>query len=342
MKQPSQEELLGYVLGALDATEQNQIQQLIDSDPALEESLIEIKNSLLPLEAIDTHIGPPVGLARRTCEMVSVSSKTSNPNMMTANADIGMSNNPPVQLTSSGLFAGTGSWSLMDFAVTCGVILVFAAILFPALAVSRYNSRIAACQSNLNSLGAAFLSFSEMNEGYFPAIPSDGNLGVAGSYAPQLKQVGLITDDSMFTCAGRGSNRETPVNIPTVDMVKSSKCQIQLRHYQKTMGGDFGSSLGHNENGTYRAACRMGRSNFVILADMPSCKNPQRVSENHDGRGQNVLFEDGHSDFVFGGAIGEDALFENNMGLVAPGADQFDSVIASSYIRPLVLTNSKR
>ena len=75
MKNPSQEDLVGYVLGALDATEQRQVQAMIDNDPALEEQLLEIKNSLLPLEAIDSPTGPPVGLARRTCEAVAVSAK---------------------------------------------------------------------------------------------------------------------------------------------------------------------------------------------------------------------------------------------------------------------------
>ena len=70
MKQPSQEELLGYVLGALDAQEQRNVQQLIDQNPELEEQLLEIKNSLLPLDCLDTS-GPRPGLARRTCEMVA-------------------------------------------------------------------------------------------------------------------------------------------------------------------------------------------------------------------------------------------------------------------------------
>lgn len=71
MNQPSQEDLLGYVLGALDAQEHEQVQRSIDNDPDLEDQLLEIKNSLLPLEWIDHQEGPPVGLARRTCEWVA-------------------------------------------------------------------------------------------------------------------------------------------------------------------------------------------------------------------------------------------------------------------------------
>ena len=358
MKNPSQEDLVGYVLGALDATEQRQVQAMIDNDPALEEQLLEIKNSLLPLEAIDSPTGPPVGLARRTCEAVAVSAKqaaakptnsTRLSALTTENAELSSTPNdqssdfslPATKINSpsGGLFAGRGSWSLSDCLITCGVILVAAAILFPALAASRHNGRLAACQNNLRSLGAAFINVSEINEGNFLSIPIKGNMAVAGSYAPQLKEMGLITDDSTFACAGQSGARTAPINIPTVEMITNAKSSEQLRHYHRTMAGDYGYSLGHSENGVYQSASRMGRAHYALLADAPSCQNAQRVSNNHGGKGQNTLFEDGHVEYVSGGTIGEDALFENNMGLVAPGADRFDSVVAPSWVTPIVLTN---
>jgi len=67
---PSQQDLLGYVLGALDAQEQRELQKQIDNDPALEESLLDIKAALVPLDSIDNK-GYRPGLARRTCEAVA-------------------------------------------------------------------------------------------------------------------------------------------------------------------------------------------------------------------------------------------------------------------------------
>ena len=341
MKNPSQDDLLGYVLDALDASEQRLLQELVDSDPSLEEELLKIKNALLPLEAIDVPSGPPAGLARRTCEAVAVSAKQQSASSSESESEISDQPSATQKLSpaSGGMFAGHGSWSLMDCLITCGVILVGAAILFPALAATRHHGRIAACQNNLQNLGAAFLDWSEINEGNFPSIPTSGNLSVAGSYAPQLKDMGLISDDSIFACAGRTGDRTAPMSIPSIEMIESAKSSEQLQHYRKTMGGDFGYSLGHNENGVYRTASRMGRSHYALLADIPSCKNAQRISNNHGGKGQNTLFEDGHVKFIAGGAIGEDALFENNMGLVAPGADRFDSVIAPGWVTPVMLTN---
>lgn len=70
VKTPSQEDLLGYVLGALDAQEQRDLQELIDQQPEIEEQLLEIKAALRPLDSLDTS-GPRPGLARRTCEAVA-------------------------------------------------------------------------------------------------------------------------------------------------------------------------------------------------------------------------------------------------------------------------------
>lgn len=323
--------MLGFVLGALDATEQKQIQEQIDNDPALEETLVEIKNSLLPLEAIDSPAGPPPGLARRTCEAVANTKQPAEPAVSSTSI-------APTDMS----FAARGGWSMTDFFVTCGVLMVFAAILFPSLAMLRYNSRLTACQNNLSNLGMAFLSFSEMHEGHFPSIPKDGTLSVAGCYAPILKDVSLITDDNTFSCPGLGSEREMPTRIPSIEAITSCECDQQNRLYQQTMGGDFAYSLGHEEDGQYRSAARLGRAHYVLLADQPSCRNPNKVSNNHSGNGQNLLFEDGHVQFYTIGFVGEDAIYENNLGLVAPGADRYDSVVAPSWLTPVVSTRCSR
>jgi hypothetical protein len=65
-----EKDLLGYVVGALDAPEQRDLQAAIDADPNLEEELLAIKNSLAPLEYLDANGSRP-GLARRTCELVA-------------------------------------------------------------------------------------------------------------------------------------------------------------------------------------------------------------------------------------------------------------------------------
>lgn len=70
MNIPNEPDLLGYVLGALDAPDRNRTQQAIDSAPELEDDLLNIKNALVLLDDLDTD-GTRPGLARRTCELVA-------------------------------------------------------------------------------------------------------------------------------------------------------------------------------------------------------------------------------------------------------------------------------
>ncbi len=70
MNPSSQDDLLGYLLGALDAQEQRDLQQKIDNDPTLEESLLDLKAAMVPLDSLDCN-GYRPGLARRTCEAVA-------------------------------------------------------------------------------------------------------------------------------------------------------------------------------------------------------------------------------------------------------------------------------
>ena len=70
MNHPSQQDLLGYLLGALDAQEQRDLQQEIDNDPSLEEALLDLKAALVPLDCVDNK-GYRPGLARRACEAVA-------------------------------------------------------------------------------------------------------------------------------------------------------------------------------------------------------------------------------------------------------------------------------
>lgn len=364
MNHPSQEDLLGYVLGALDAQEQREVQQLIDADPELEEQLLELKASLMPLDFLEGAKGPRPGLARRTSEMVAgyqkqleqeklarqqreqeqSANQSAHPITDKVFADAMNELEPQpkkeVDLAFSESFRERSSlhlssWSLSDMLVGFAAVAVLAAVLLPAVSYSRFNSRIVACQSNLRSLGTALLTFSNTNQmGEFPQIPSDGNLAVSGSYAPLLKDAGLIADDSEVLCMGRYET-EKAFQIPSCEQVNAASGE-KLEHFKRVMGGDYGYSFGYIEDGRYRCPNNRGRADFVLLSDMPSQSLEGRRSANHGGYGQNCLFEDGHIEFVRGHAYGEDLIYVNDQGIVAPGVDPSDSVIAPSHLAPIV------
>ncbi len=356
MKHPSQEDLLGYVLGALDAQEQRDLQQLIDESPEVEERLLAIKSSLTPLDCLDAPVGARPGLARRTCELVAglqkqhgqASRDDSRPsaNRPLVESILSQSStvpaNPsamPASMKESGNLERTApprSWSFMDFVIGIAACAVLAGILLPAISYTQHTSEKMACQGNMISLGRAFQCYAESNDGQFVQIPCSGKLNVSGSYAVLLKDAGFIEEDNVFACAGVDSS--TPVIIPSVNQVENS-CEQSLARFQRTMGGHYGYTIGHMQDDTHCCPGDMGRSFVVILADQPSQTLEGRRSRNHRGYGQNCLFEDGRVEFVRGHAYGEDSIFLNERGIVAPGCHEGDNVIAPSYLSPLPTPN---
>ena len=126
----------------------------------------------------------------------------------------------------------------------------------------------------------------------------------------------LVEDDQLFACAGIGSDAP-PVYIPCVETIMAASGD-QLCHLKRSLG-HYGYTMGYCDEHGYCPPQNRGRTNVVLLADMPSLNAAGRVSANHCGWGQNCLFEDGHIGFVCGESIGEDAIFVNDYNLVAPG-----------------------
>lgn len=347
MNKPSQEDLLGYLLGAMDAPEQRDIQQQLDDHPQLEDELLQIKNALLPLDYLDGG-GPRPGLARRTCEKIAFASREMSDESF-GDVTIGhtaeepatsswksqqLAENTPVCMQPSlteRVFVPS-NWSLPDVLVGVACLSIMAGVLFPAIAYTRHNSRLAACQGNLQELGRAFLKYSESHDGYFVAIPPGGKLAVSGCFGPLLKEAGLLETDELLACQGIAQSR-TPVHIPSAGQIESAVGE-QLAFYRRTMGGHYGYSMGYQQDGRYSPPRNDGRTNVVLLADAPSSDQPGRRSANHGSSGQNCLFEDGHVQFVSGHSVGDDAIFENDYGIVGPGSDAHDSVIAASHLSP--------
>ena len=381
MNNPLQEELLGYVLGALDATEERDIQQKIEQDPSLQDQVERIRENLLPLEALEAPTGMRPGMARRTCEWVSGVDKdpalaqahqidTTDHIESFADSPVDAQSAPAASSTTRDLstigakeeratytadakseadaksdrstdglspkqafqLMHPGTWSINDALAGVAIIAVMGSLLFPAISYQRYNSRLLSCQDNMHQIGRALLQYSDINGGQFVEIPSQGQLSASGYFAPALMEAGLIDDDSVFACAGLGQSK--PVHIPSIAQIKSASGG-QLDHLHRTMSGNYGYSMGYQSEDRYQPLANRGLTNTVLVADMPSLNRPGRNSINHGSWGQNCLFGDGQVKFIRGDSVGEDAIFENDYGVVAPGISEHDSVIAPSHLSPV-------
>lgn len=312
------EDLLGYLLGALEPQEQSRIERLLERDPLLRQEVDELAARLYPLDDFEG-AEPRDGLAERTIGVVSAyASERREAALATAKN-------------------AASSWSLADMVVATGICFAASLLFFPAIAHSRFQAQITACQNNLRVLGLGLENFADQNQGQFPAIPTSGNIAGAGYYAPLLYENQLVPRTSHFVCPG--SQQADPLQnwrLPSrVELVQATGQKLEL--LRRDMGGSYAYTLGHFENGRYCPTRNQHRSDFVIMADAPSRNLAGRRSINHGCCGQNVLFDDFHVKYVVGCSPVNcgDAFYENRLGQVAPGLDVHDSVVADSVALPL-------
>lgn len=331
MSDPTQEELLGYVLGALEDDEEQSIREQLKADPRLRQELAEVRRRLRALEDTYCELAPPAGLAGRTCAYVASVSGTHTPVPAAGRT-----------MTPLPLLGGvSGGFHTADLLAVCGVGALVVALLLPALAARRFDAQITACQDNLRLVTQALEVYSDNHSGYFPMIPAQGKSSAAGIYAPTLLRSGYLTEDRSLLCPGSSRVQKGRFHVPTVEELEQADAP-QLPQLLAEMGGSYGYSLGHVTAGRYQGTRNAHRVRFALVADMPSDR-PDHQSFNHGGRGQNVAFEDGHVVFLTSSRPGPqlDDIYVNDAGQVDAGLHADDAVIAPSYVRPVALRSSK-
>jgi len=330
------EDLLGYLLNALDEDERQRVFETLQNDPQLRQELESLRRQLRPLDATNVDYEPPPALADLACELVEGYAEV-HPAPAVAEHRARRATWPrfPSRCETC---ASSGAWSAADTIVMAGVLLAVSLLFFPAIAGSRYRAQVTACGDHLRSLGMALAGYSEQHRGFFPSIPTRGNRAVAGIYAVLLAESQRLDDPRVTLCPGSRRGGERPdVRIPTLAELDQAQ-GWKLARLQQQMGGDYAYSLGCFANGCYRTPRYMLQERYALLADAPSLHLPGRQSGNHGGRGQSVLFGDLHVDFLATPQCEPqgDHLYRNRLGFVEAGLDEYDSVLGASNARPLI------
>jgi hypothetical protein len=308
--------LIGYLLEALEPAEHEMVAAQLSRDPQLKRELDLIARSLQRLAADRESFVPPAGLAERTCEFVA-----SRAAVLLA---------PPAPVVSS------GRWSMTDLVVAAGLFIAATMLFFTALSQSRFAAQITGCQNNLRQIGMGLTNYSQIHNEYFPNIPLEGSLSGAGIYATRLLEQGFLKGSHLVICPGSAlADRSAEFRIPTLQELQNAQGE-ELARLQQQMGGSYGYNIGYVSQGRYQATKNLRRATFALMADAPNFKPPYR-SLNHQGCGQNVLFEDLHVQYLTScKARGcSDDIYLNDEGEVAPGLHPNDAVIGPSAFRPL-------
>jgi len=365
MKRFEREQLLGYLIGALDEGEQAHLEARLREDDALAERLARLAEELRPLATLREEHEPPPGLADRTVAMVEDYRPTpaGGPAGSRSRAQPAQDMAPRLGTTAStsraagdvargshparfGLSApvdAARSWlsrfRAADVAVAAALLVAATVLLIPAIQSSRFNARLQTCQYNLQRIGAALMQYGQQHAGFLPYVPPEGRLANAGVYAPTLIEAELIEGPSSVVCPDSPlAERRERFQIPTLDELRrATPGQAVAMH--RDLGGSYGYSLGYiDERGVYRGTRDLRREQFALVADRPDPANPEPRSLNHASQGQNVLFEDGRVAFLTTPAslTSRDHFFVNDQGAIGPGMHRDDSVVVSSTAEPLL------
>jgi hypothetical protein len=323
------DDLVGYLLDALEPDEKVAIEAQLSRDPALQQDL-EIIRRKLQLFAVDrAHYSPPPGLAERTCEFV------------TSRIEVALTPATPAP----------ARWRLVDFAVAAAIFLAASVLFLPALHQSRLAAGVTGCQNNLRELGRSLAQFANVNGGHFPSLVHGDGQFPAGVYATKLSDNGLLGDSSMVICPSSAQASQIgQLHVPGFDEIQNASRDRQAELY-RSMGGSYGYNLGYLSDGRYHPTKNLQRPTFALMSDAPDSETarahgatvPAQLSSlNHCRKGQNVLFEDGHVEFLQGcNAEGcPDNIFLNDRGQPTAGIHSNDAVIGPSHAHPLPVGSS--
>ena len=169
-------------------------------------------------------------------------------------------------------------------------------------------------------------------------VSTSANRAAAGVFASQLLRDQLLTETDWLICpASELARSQGSWFVPTLEQLDAAEGRW-LSRLQRSAGGSYGYTLGYVQEGRYRTPRNEHRPSFALLSDAPSRHLAGHQSANHGGRGQNVLFEDNHIEFIClsRNGLAGDTIFLNYAGYTEAGLDKDDSVIVPSETSPLL------
>jgi hypothetical protein len=328
MSSPSHEHLLGYVLGALEPYEHEQLERELASDPELARQAAALAARLQPLEHCRTTEPCRPGLASRTC------------NHVFDHVDDAAKVTPARGRFATAMAADYGHdanrWTLSDVVVAAGIFLAAGMLFFPAIANSRYQAQVAQCQNNLREIGEAFTraQVSHPEVAYHNVLALPGNRSAAGVPVAMLHEQGFLDRANVVLCPGSPEAKErNEWRMPSLDEIDNAS-GAALAKLHRQAAGSLAFSLGYVPGGS--SEHELDSDHFAIASDAPNGVVPQLLSTHHDGKGQNVLFASGRTAYVCGCGDKEcgDSLFWNRDLKVEAGLDRSDIVLAPGGTRP--------
>ena len=335
----SDEELIAYLLGDATPQQRKRVETGLADDENLRARLGELRLLLGHLDSLQHAYEPPVDLLAST--MARIDAEAAEQSRESESRELHSISK--VRLASSLSVAAEtpvrrSTWDSMALVVCLAILYC---LFLPTVLKARYESRKAQCAHNLRDTGRGLSELALLDpQRRFPAVAVDGPASFAGIYAVSLHDFGMLKSSSQLHCPSLDGVRPARAELHTIPTMMQLKTmdESSLRLCRESVGGDYAYNLGVVEEEQIVAPRYEGRSRFALLADMAFAGASGDEIVSHDGRGVNVLFEDGHIEFVSSecciDSIGDNP-YCNLLRERAVGLNKDDASLGPSYFRPL-------
>jgi len=206
--------------------------------------------------------------------------------------------------------------NVVEVAAIAAVVLVVAGVSFPSLSRMRET---AVCKANLMRIGRAIAQYADDNDGVLPSVPLKAgstwwNVGDQGEKnQSNTRHMWLLVkrgylDGKEFGCPGRKGNKAVNYTQAQLTGLNDFPSRQHINYSFTFISGKSGQSqkgrksilLGDLNPVFERVFDKGGKC--VCTPDKPTrflieVQLSRIMSANHAGRGQNLLFGDGSSDF---------------------------------------------
>ncbi len=345
------EDLIGYLLHALDADDHRAVEAAVAADPAAAARLARARAALAPLAADRDPPAPRPALAARTLARVAqyaVANKIAVvdpppppdppvspgrptlPDIPVPAARVPAGPRPPLDSDDylelppaprhDAPDTGGGRWwafGRADLVVSAAIAVVAFGLVVSGIGRARYSSGVAACQDNLRALHAGLVGFSDVHDGQLPKVGGDPPYDTAGAFVLVLADSGQLPSAFTHTC-------------PVAPEKKRPDAPVRYTYtlgYRAPDGLLLGLELADGANTDLIPVAADDPCHAVAPA--PGTESPHR-------RGQNVLYLGGNVRFAAAATVGVDGddIYRNAAGRVGAGLHRYDAVLGRAGDRP--------
>jgi len=173
-------------------------------------------------------------------------------------------------------------FTLIELLVVIAIIGILAGILLPVLSRARESARKTQCMSNIKQIGMGLIMYANENNEDFPSDTAYS----AGS--PAMRGLNIlydtyISDNKVFNCPSDA----------TVTSATNAGMSVS------TIGGTEAFTSTQCSYGYDRAHRQADDADVALAADRPpATPSATANSANHNARGQNIVYVDGHVEFI--------------------------------------------